>query len=92
MTTWKIEEKEIEKFLEDWKQGVLKNIKGRDLLVSNSVHGTFWSPSNKHKCFRTAGFALSKDCLKDESISPFMSSIPFAFYFIEKGKMTSNQE
>lgn len=87
LTTWVIKEKEIEKFLEDWKQGILKNVKDRDLIITNDIHGSFNSPSKKYKGFRTAGFLVSRNALKDESISPFMCAIAFAFYFLPKGKI-----
>ena len=85
MTNWKIKEEEIEKFLEDWKNGILANIKDKDLIISNNVNGTFRAPSKKKQYYTTAGFGFHKDIFKrKEDIYPFLESICFGFYFVPK--------
>lgn len=87
MTNWKIKDHEIEKFFLDWKDGILKNVKGKDLLVSNNIHGTF-RVDKKAKIYQSAGFAFHQNIfLRKEDINPFMESIAFGVYFVPKGKI-----
>ncbi len=95
MTTWIVKEEEIEGFLEDWKQGILKALKdkNRALVASNSIHGTFNAPSKRIKHYRTAGFAFNPDIFKKkEDVSPFSKSAPFAFFFVPKESVNFTEE
>jgi len=66
---------------------IIESIGDRDLICTNDIHGTFYSPSQRKPFFRTAGFAINKDALIDDSVKPFLNCAPIAFFFLEKGNL-----
>ena len=85
MTSWLIKNEDLENWLNAWLLRILELMKDEDLIVTNDIEGTYNSPSIRKKYFRTAGFAITPDALKTESISPFFNAVNFAFYFMPKG-------
>jgi len=87
MACIKVKNEEIEKFLAEFTVKIMESIGDRDLICTNDIHGTFYSPSQRKPFFRTAGFAINKDALIDDSVKPFLNCAPIAFFFLEKGNL-----